>query len=117
MGRRPPSPEASHRRGQYKVRRRADNDQNRRIVFLRDRRADDGVVDDVAIDLALRGWTNYAIALSRPELREAVCVGLTRGMTTLRLAHALCVYEREVQRFRAELRAATDNQEQEMQAA
>lgn len=74
-------------------------------VPLSDRPVDDDLVDEVAIDLALRGWRKYAVKLSRAELVEAIRIGAERDLGTPQLADLLCLYEREVQRLRAEGRA------------
>jgi hypothetical protein len=86
-------------------RRRHARTSGRRIVALDDRPDDDGVVDEVAIDYALRGWADIAARLTRAELTEAVARGVRRGDTTSALADLLLLHEREVERFRVRLRA------------
>lgn len=84
---------------------RTVREQRRHIVPTGQRPPDDGIVDHIAINLALRGWRNHAMALRRAELVEAVRIGTNLGIGAPELADLLCLWEREVTRFRAELRA------------
>jgi hypothetical protein len=98
-------PDTRHRHYRDDVARRAEREARRHIVPLTQRRLDDGIIDDTAIDLALRHWRRYGAALTRAELAEAIRIGIDRGLGTPELAERLCLWEREVERFRAELRA------------
>ena len=80
-------------------------------VPVRSRPVDDDLVDEVAIDLALRGWRTYAVTLRRAELIEAIRIGAERGIGGPQLADLLCLYEREVQRLRAEGRAERQSEQ------
>lgn len=84
--------------------REQQRDQQRHVVSLRNRPEDDGIVDQVAVDLALRGHTRYAAALRREEIIAAVALGTQRGYGAMELADLLLLYEREVDRFRALIR-------------
>lgn len=84
--------------------RRVERETARRIVPITERPLDDGIVDHVAVELALRGWRGHAIALRRAELVEAIRLGTAQGLSGPELADLLCLWEREVTRLRAEAR-------------
>jgi hypothetical protein len=86
-------------------RRKAARDASRTIVAITARPEDDGLIDHIAIDLALRGFAAYARTLRRGELVEAVAEGTRRELGAPELADLLLLHEREVQRLRAERRA------------
>lgn len=100
--RRNPADRARYR--QAEMEKRAIREQTRRVVPLRQRRDDDWIVDEVAIDYALRGWPDHAERLGRKELLEAVAEGTRRGMGAPALADLLLLHEREVERLRDETR-------------
>lgn len=104
------SPAARARAAQAAQEHRHAREAARFKVPLGDRPPDDDDIDDVAIDLALRGHRRYAVTLRRTELVEAIRIGTARGIGVPELADLLCLWEREVQRFRAEGRAARQKQ-------
>lgn len=86
--------------------RRVEREHARHIVGIDARPSDDDIVDEVAIDMALRGWRRYAEQLTRAELIAAIQEGERRGIGGPALADLLCLYERQVSTLRARGRMA-----------
>jgi hypothetical protein len=108
-------PRSIHERERDRQRHR-ERDSNRLIVALVNRPLDDGIVDDWAIDYALRGWERHAARLSREKLDEAVREGIRRGIGSPELAGLLLLHEREVERIRTRLRRQAERAQEAVPA-